>query len=126
MIVLKGDELYYITTNFINQNKIARLYSNIEGAGETIFIGAANIHESVGNLDYVRGSYTVGWAKTLTSDLGTTISSAFTKGIVLPSHVSKSCISDSHDSLTVSVNSMPDAVVLEIAASGNNGVFEVF
>ena len=61
--------------------------------------------------------------KTLINDLQT-INSNKHMGVVLPSHVSESCITDTHDSLTVTINSMPDASVFEMTISGTNGMFE--
>ena len=66
-----------------------------------------------------------GYATSMKSDLGTEISSGPPFGIVLPSHVSNSCIDNSsHPNSSLDVILAPNANVLEIFVSVNDGVFE--
>ena len=103
VIFVEGDEkLYYFRGTFTSSNgdhTAKRLYSSVKGVGETFFIGSTT--ETIGSFGNVFASYTVGWASSITSDLGTTINGNTYFGVVLPSHVSNSCVTDAHSDLTI-------------------------
>ena len=98
-----------------------RLYSNIAGIGETIFFGNSNI--DVGDMIAIRPSYSAGWASMLTSDI-TTISGGKFFGIVLPSHVTRSCLADEHPYTgPIPDIELPNAIIVEKDIVGTYGVF---
>ena len=104
MVLYTGDdrELYYLKASFSGGDITAvMLNENIKGISETFFIGSTT--ETVGAETEVYASYTVGWDDQMSSNLGNINGGIRKFGIILPSHKSTSCLTDSSGSLSISV-----------------------
>ena len=126
LYLLDDKELYYLNPHLISGSSVTavRIFTNIYGVGETVFIDGGN--EAVGSIPAVRQSFTAGWAESLTSDLGHTITGKNGDGdfgVVLPSLASQSCVSETHPDLVVSLTDMPACTIEEMTPSGSDGAF---
>ena len=89
-------DLYYFIVDMDNgSNSATILYKDINWAQVTYFDPTNSNEETIGSIN-ARNSYTVGYARDLTSDIPSTVVGSLDFGIVLPSHVSKSCLEWSH------------------------------